>query len=290
MFDHRETVPQEEPEEVPMPKTVPAEPEPAPAPEEEPEPAPLPEEEPTPSPEEPAPIPAEPDKELVPAGVITPQLKALFEISERALALRYFVRFDNQFLVKLLSELLGRQVYSEKAGILPEAHSAVVSKRPEDNRIIQMLGWDEEVSGYIVGEELFFMGLPAVLEAFGMDKQKPMVMIATGRDAEEKLHRYNQENRLSKGKLPVLAALNALEAVRLVQRELAQREVSPRALTRLQGLLSPGDLKWEETLLRLQVEMAPPLDQKKFDNVVKLSGLADLVETFRAGLRIQQAA
>ncbi len=94
----------------------------------------------------------------------------------------------------------------------------------------------------------------------------------------------------AKGKLPVLAARNALEAVRLVRRELAQREVSPRALTRLQGLLSPGDLKWEETLLRLQVEMAPPLDQKKFDNIVKLSGLADLVETFRARLRIQQAA
>ena len=87
-----------------------------------------------------------------------------------------------------------------------------------------MLGLDREAAGYIVGEELFFMGLPVALEAFRIDKQKPIVVIISGREAAEKLQRYNQEERLSKGRPPILAAYDAKEAVRLVSGELVQRD------------------------------------------------------------------
>lgn len=58
---------------------------------------------------------------------LTPELKALFEISQEVIPIRYFVRFDMEFLVNLLSKLLGRKVYSERAGILPETPHSTLS-------------------------------------------------------------------------------------------------------------------------------------------------------------------
>ncbi|MBI5409383.1 MAG: hypothetical protein HZA14_08460, partial [Nitrospirae bacterium] len=212
-------VPEKEPEPSPQePEPLPSKPDKPSQPEEEPEPAPPPEEEPAPSPQEPEPAPVEPDKELVPAGFLTPQFKALFEISERALPLRYFASFDNQFLVNLLSKLLGRHVYSEKAGIRPPSPESALDEElglgeiSATDAFYRRMDAQAEDSGHVLMDagwiERLILKSPRALYILlsALDKfqarqgvQKPVVAVAGGEEIYERIRAalLRKDNRLN---------------------------------------------------------------------------------------------